>query len=151
MKYSITLMMCTALGAALAVLAACSTDGQLVLRDRDKIIATQNELGIATFDLSRVVVVRLKIDAETREVTSLMPVIFAEASMPDGVAKTIFRVEQKTDMLTLFTRDGQSKVAFRVDVPLKDLEARPSVMFPVLDKAGNAVQRKISVEAVFAK
>lgn len=151
MKYSRTLAKCVALSAAVAVLAACSTDGPLVLKDRDKIIATQNELGTATFDLSRVVVVRLKIDEETREVTSLLPVIVAEARMPDGVARTIFRVEQKTDTLTLFTRDGQSKVAYRVDVPVKDLDARPSLMFPVLDKAGNAVQRKISVEAVFAK
>lgn len=151
MKYSRTLAKRIALAAAAAMLAACSTDGPMVMKDHDKIIATQNELGTATFDLSRVVVVRLKIDEQTREVNSLLPVIVAEANMPDGVARTIFRVDQKTDTLTLFTRDGQSKVAYRADIPVKDVSARPSVMFPVLDKAGAAVLRKISVEAVFAK
>lgn len=134
------------------MIGGCSApDGPIVLKDPDKIITTQNELGAATFDLSRVVVVRVKIDDETREVTSLLPVIVAEVRMPDGLARTIFRVEQKTDTLTLFTRDGQSKVAYRVDVPVKDRAARPSVIFPVLDKTGKVVQRKISVEAVFAK
>ena len=130
---------------------ACSSDGPLVVRDSARIVAMQDELSHAGFDLTRVVVVRLKIDEQRREITSLMPVIYSDVPTPEGSAKTIFRIEQKTDTLTLFTRDPKDRLAYRVDVPVKDPAARPSLVFPVLDKSGNAIKRTISVEAVFAR
>lgn len=151
MKYSSAFARLAVLGAAASLAACSSPDGPRVLKDLDRIIASQNELSTATFDLSRVVVVRLRVDNEMREVTSLLPVIAAESRTPDGVARTIFRIDQKSDTLTLFTRDAKSKVAYRADVPVKDPAGRPSLMFPVLDGTGNAVNRKISVEAVFAR
>ena len=151
MHYSSVIARRAVLAATLLLGACSSPDGPLVLKDHDKILETQEQMGTATFDLSRVVVVRLRIDGEIREVTSILPMIVGQSVGPEGLARTIFRVEQKTDTLTLFTRDAQNKIAYRVDIGVNDRQARPSVMFPVLDAAGRAVQRKISVEAVFAK
>ena len=151
MHYSSVIPRSFVLAAALLAGACSSPDGPLVLKDREKILETQDQMSTATFDMSRVVVVRVRVDDETREVTSIMPMIVAQSVGAEGVARTIFRVEQKTDTLTLFTRDAQNKIAYRVDIGVKDHQARPSVMFPVLDRAGNAVQRKVSVEAVFSK
>ena len=141
---------------AAAVLAAilvygCGSNGDTVLKDRAKIVEMQQELGTPSFDLSRVVVVRLTIDNERREVTSIMPVVFSETLVPDGPAKTILRVEQKTDTLILFTRDPREKVAYRTEIPVKDRTARPAIEFPVIDATGRVTKRKIVVENVFAR
>jgi hypothetical protein len=149
MKYSSLPLAAAALAAALVI--GCGSNGDTVLKDRAKIVEMQQELGTPTFDLSRVVVVRLAVGNERREVTSIMPVIFSETLVPDGPAKTILRVEQKTDTLILFTRDPREKVAYRTEIPVKDLAARPAVEFPVIDATGTVTKRKIVVENIFAR
>jgi hypothetical protein len=151
MNYSSLALAAAALAAALILGCSSTSDGGTVLKDRAKIVEMQNELGTPTFDLTRVVVVRLTVDNERREVTSIMPVVFAETLVPDGPAKTILRVEQKTDTLILFTRDPREKVAYRVEIPVKDRSARPTTEFPVIDATGKVTKRKIVVENIFAR
>jgi hypothetical protein len=148
MKYSSLAPVAAALAVVLVL--GCTSDGTVV-KDRAKIVEMQQELGTPTFDLSRVVVVRLTIDNERREVTSIMPVVFSETLVPDGPAKTILRVEQKTDTLILFTRDPREQVAYRTEVPVKDRTSRPSVEFPVIDATGKVTKRKVVVENIFAR
>ena len=77
MHYSSVIARSAVLAAALFAGACSSPDGPRVMKDRDKIIEAQEQMSVATFDLSRVVVVRLRIDDETREVTSILPMIVA--------------------------------------------------------------------------
>lgn len=122
-----------------------------VIDDPAKITATQQELEQATFDLSQVMVAKLKLGDRAIEVTSLTPVIAVQANVGGVQAKTILRFSDKRDMLTLFTRDVKNKKAYRVDVPVADLQAKKSVKFPILSANGEVTEQVVTFDSLLVK
>lgn len=139
--------------AALALmLAACSTGSNnvAVIRESSRILQIQTELEQATLDLSKVVVARMTLDGQPAEVSSLSPAVIAEAKMPDGAAKTIFRFNKERDTLVFFTRDGKNGIAYRADLPVAGAEGK-SLVFPVLNADGSTSEKKISIVRVIVR
>lgn len=139
--------------AVVLILAACSTgtsNNVSVIRESSRILQIQAEMEQGVPDLSKVVVARMKIDGVPAEVSSVSPVIMAEARVPDGVAKTIFRFNKERDTLVFFTRDGKNGTAYRADLPIAGAEGK-SVVFPVLNADGSTSEKKITIDRVIVR
>jgi hypothetical protein len=138
---------------ASVMLHGCVGDNITVIRENDKGLEMQDWLvSAAEIDLSRVVVAKIRLGGEPREVTSILPMVIAEAKTENGVARTIFRLNAKTDTLTLFTRDGKNKTAYRADIPIQAAakDAQP-VKFPIIEPNGKLTEKAIVIEKVLSR
>src|SRR5450432_1774595 len=84
----------------------------------------------ASMDFSHVVVVRLQNDGKRLEVASIMPVVVAQTQVSGQLAKTIFRVNDTTDGLVLFSRDLMNGKSYPTEMKFSELEAKKGFTFP---------------------
>jgi len=134
------------------MLAACSTGSNnvSVIRESSRILQIQAEMEQGVPDLSKVVVARMKMDGQPAEVTSVTPAVMAEARMPGGTAKTIFRFNKERDMLVFFTHDGRNGTAYRADLPVASAEGK-SLVFPILNADGTTSEKKITIDRIIIR
>ena len=131
-----------------ATLSACGTDPLEPTRiaDPEEALALQRALkGSRNFDLSRVVVARLKLDGEPYEVTSLLPATISSSRTGESAAATVFAFSQPRDSFILFTRDADSGGAYRLVVALAEWEPGSAIDFPVVNPDGTITDRRVEL------
>jgi len=131
-----------------AALSACGTDRLEPTRiaDPEEALALQRELkGSRNFDLSRVVVARLKLDGEPYEVTSLLPATISSARTGESPAATVFAFSQPRDSFILFTRDADGGGAYRLEVSLAQWDPGSAINFPVVNPDGTVTDRRVEL------
>jgi hypothetical protein len=110
-----------------------------------KIVAAQKALEKPTPNFDRVIVLRMLMEGQRVEVTSIAPSsIVAE---PARGNLTIFNIgDRKT--LILFTRDGKNIKGYRREIPLAELQPGATFRFPVAQDPGVVVEREFVVDKV---
>jgi hypothetical protein len=144
-----------AASAVLVVLPACGPSdtpppppGPIASSGTDPHAQTQAEMEKASLDFSHVVIVRLRADGERLEVASIMPSVVAEAEVSGQHAKTIFRVNDTTDGLVLFSRDLFNGKSYRTEITFSDLESRKGFTFPVVQADGSLQEKQFTLERI---
>jgi len=102
----------------------------------------------ASMDFSHVVVVRLQNDGKRLEVASIMPAIVAHAQVSGQEAKTIFRINDATDGLVLFSRDLVNGKSYRTEMKFSELEAKKGFAFPVVQADGTLQEKQYTLEKI---
>lgn len=114
-----------------------------VMEGADNIVAMQKSLEMPGGGLEKVMILRLVVDGQRLEVTSLGPtVIVAEAARGN---RTIFNLGGQK-FLTLFTRDGKNIRGYRLDIPVGDLLSGKEFRFPVAQDSGDVVEKRIVID-----
>jgi len=114
----------------------------------DPHLAEQEALAKGTPDFSNLMVVRLQSDGRRVEVTSVLPAKVAETIISGQSAKTIFRINEKSDGLILFSRDLPNGKSFRTDLSIADLEKQKSFSFPVVQPDGSLSKHSFVLEKI---
>lgn len=144
-----SLMRVALAGLAACALLACSRGPQVVAATpNDPHGVLQAELEKGNPDLNNLTVVRLQADGKRMEVTSVLPAVVAEAVVAGVSAKTIFRLNDKTDGLVLFSRDILNGKSSKVDLPFAELETRKGFTFPVVQPDGSLKEQSFTLEKV---
>jgi hypothetical protein len=102
----------------------------------------------ASMDFSHVVIVRLQNDGKRLEVASIMPRVVGEAQVSGQHAKTIFRVNDATDGLVLFSRDLLNGKSYRTEMKFSELEAKKGFTFPVVQADGSLREKQYTLEKI---
>ena len=123
--------------------------GNAELNARDAHLVEQQAMEKGSMDFSNLVIVRLKSNGELLEVTSVLPATVAEAKLSGQPAKTIFRVNANGSGLVIFSRDALNGKSFRTELLFSELEQTRSFSFPVVQPAGDLVQRSFTLDGVF--
>lgn len=109
----------------------------------DTIIAMQKELEKPSFQLDRVSVLRMTMNGEKLEVSSIAPtVIFATQAAGN---RTVLNLATEKDKLVLFTRDGRKIKAYRTSIPVAELQPGKTFSFPVAQDPGEVVTKQFTV------
>lgn len=140
-------LLCVAL---LAALAGCDKPAS-VQPPAEKIDAhakMQAELEAGTPEFSHVVSVRLSGEGKRVEVSSVLPITIAEATLSGQSAKTIFRVNPAGDALILFSRDLQKGSSFRTEIKFSELESKKGFAFPVVQPDGSLREQRFELERI---
>lgn len=95
-----------------------------------------------------IVVVRLQHEGRRMEVSSIFPMVLAEATVGGQVAKTIFRVSDASDALVMFSRDLPGKKSLKTELAFAQLGAGQSFSFPVVQADGSLKESQFSFERV---
>lgn len=95
-----------------------------------------------------IVVVRLQHEGRRMEVSSIFPIVLAEATVGGEVAKTIFRVNDASDALVMFSRDLPGKKSLKTELAFAQLVAGQPFSFPVVQSDGSLKESKFSFERV---
>ena len=119
--------------------------------DPDQALAMQHRLRAQNLDVGRITVARLRVDGEPLEVTSLLPVIVAEARINNGSAYTIFRFSADREHLVLFTRDPATGEGVRLDLARAEWRQGRVIQFPVLDASGALRPRAIELHRLIER
>jgi hypothetical protein len=136
------------------MLSACATDSLEPTRivDPEEALALQREIkGSRNFDLSRVSVARLKLDGEPLEVTSLLPATISRSRTGGSPAATVFAFSRPRDSFILFTRDGDSGGAYRLEVPLAQWKPGSAINFPVVNPDGTVTNRRVELVHILVR
>lgn len=96
----------------------------------------QSEMEAAGGSFEKVVVVRLQLDGQRMEVSSILPLLLVDANLQGQSAKTIFRINDRADGLVLFSRDIPNAKSYRTELPLTQLSAKKEFSFPVVQADG---------------
>lgn len=110
----------------------------------------QAELEKASMNFAKVIVVRLQQDGKRLEVSSVAPAVVAETSVGGLTAKTIFRISDNSEALTLFSRDLRNGKSFRTELALAQLETKRQFSFPVVQADGSLRELSFAVERIVA-
>jgi len=117
----------------------------------DPHLAEQTALEKGMMDFSNVLVIRLQSEGKRIEVTSVLPAIVAETSLAGQTAKTIFRVNEKSDGLILFSRDLPNGKSSRTEMTLAELEQKKSFSFPVVQPDATLKERAFTLEKIIRR
>lgn len=138
------------LGLIFAVLVpACANQATWTTIDgADKIIAAQKELERPAFITNPALIVRLDVDGKRIDVSSLVPTeIVIERAKGN---RTIFNLSDRKN-LVLFTRDGRNIKGYKLVVPIAELVPGKTIVFPVVQEPGEAVEKQLKVLQVIEK
>ncbi|HEY6896982.1 MAG TPA: hypothetical protein VI279_06950 [Rhodocyclaceae bacterium] len=114
-----------------------------VIEGASNIVAQQIELEKPSLSLDRVMILRMTINGERADVSSLVPgVIVAE---PNRGNRTIMNLSDRKK-LVLFTRDGLHIKGYRSEIPVEQLTAGRTFVFPVAQNPGEVVDKTFVVE-----
>jgi hypothetical protein len=134
---------------AMALLvSACGPSAPPVPGASDVHAQLQAEMEKGSMDFGSVTIVRLLRDGKRLEVASVAPTFVAQAAIGTVQAKTIFRVNDKGDALTLFTRDLPNGRSFKSELTFAQLESGKQFTFPVVQADGQVREEKFSVERI---
>lgn len=138
---------------ALGLLAACQPSGSGGRNisppvANDPHLAMQLDLERGGMDLSNLVIVRLTEGSKRVEVTSMQPAVLASIEIDRQTAKTIFRINQSSDALILFSRDLPNARSFRSELQLTELEARKGFVFAVVQPDGSLKEKSFVLEKI---
>lgn len=95
-----------------------------------------------------IVVVRLQYEGRRIEVSSIFPIVLAEAAVGGQVAKTIFRVSDAGDALVMFSRDLPGRKSLRTELAFAQLSAGQLLSFPIVQADGSLKESKFTFERV---
>lgn len=131
------------------LVSACSQgfeESMVNIKDNDKTLERMGELQkSAGFDFSKITVARIEIDGEKFQITSLRPEKLS-AGGKGNASVTLMLFNDKHDKLIFFTRDGQKKIGYEIQLPLADFERKKEILFPVVDvKSGQVADKTISL------
>lgn len=142
-----------------ALLTACASNEALrgdwsVFEDAENptnaiqtLLKMNRDLDKPTFNLDRVLVLRMTIDGKRLEVTSLAPTSII--SEPNRGNLTLFNMGDRKS-LVLFTRDGKNIRAYRKEIPLDQIKPGMSLRFPVAEDPGNIVLKEITFDRLIS-
>ena len=99
-------------------------------------------------DFGHVVLVRLRTGGKRLEVASIMPTVVAEAQLAGQSAKTIFRVNDTTDGLVLFSRDLLNGSSYRTEMKFPDLKTKKGFSFPIVQADGSLREKQYTLEKI---
>jgi len=106
---------------------------------------------LVNFDLSKVVVARLKINGKTVDVTSMKPVRVSSFKSDKGLSVTLLVFDKAKENLIFFSQDSLSNKGYEHKISVEDLKAKKAFSFPVLDKDGKLVSRVITPISLIIK
>lgn len=129
-------------------LAGCGPSAPPVPGAPDTHAQLQAEMEKGTMDFGKVTIVRLLRDGTRLEVASVLPSVVAKATVGTEVAKTIFRVTDKGDALTLFSRDLQNRRSFKTELTFAQLEERRQFTFPIVQPDASLREETFSLERI---
>jgi predicted small lipoprotein YifL len=108
----------------------------------------QAAMEAGTIDFSNLLIVRLQSEGKRLEVTSVLPATVAEASVSGQSAKTIFRVNEKSNGIILFSRDLLNGKSFRTEMTITEIEQKKSFNFPVVQPDASLKERSFTLEKI---
>jgi len=134
---------------AVLLVSACSRgfeESMVNINDNNKTLERMQELEkSAGFDFSKISVARIEIDGERYQITSLRPEKLSVGGKGNE-SVTLMLFNDKHDKLIFFTRDGQKKLGYEVQLPLAEFEQKKEILFPVVDvKSGQVINKTISL------
>lgn len=134
-----------------AFLAACSGDeSKPVPLSAEETAAFVHDLR-PDFDLSSVLVIRLDIDGQLVEATSLFPVVLPMTLTPrTGAARTWLLFDNDKTILRFVTR-GRDGSAQRLDIPVGDLVEGYGFTLPIAQTDGNVTPSRVTVREFIRK
>lgn len=138
-----------AIAVCLISLAACTSQPTWTVIDgAERIVAQQRELEKPSFNLDKVVIIRMTVDGKRLDVSSVSPtVLVAEQARGN---KTIFNVSDR-QTLVLFTRDGRNIKAYREEIPVSELTPGRSIRFLVAQDPGEVVEKTLVINQVLVQ
>ena len=127
---------------------ACATPDWRTITDVKEIAATRAAVNKASpdLDLSRIIVLRLQLDGQRVEVTSLAPSVIGAAKGGPPGARTVFAFTAARDKLVLFGQNVPEFKGFYQEIPFAELQPGKSFRFPVVQEDGSVVEKKFTVE-----
>ena len=132
---------------------ACAAPEWRTITDVREIAATRTAVNKASsnLDFSRVIVLRLQLDGQRVEVTSLAPsVIGAEKGGVPG-ARTVFAFTPERDKLVLFGQNVPEFKGFHQEIPFAELQPGKNFRFPVVQEDGRVVEKEFTVEKLITQ
>lgn len=141
--------------AACSLLTACKPSPpatpSAALMANDPHVLLQAEMEKASMDFSQMVVVRLMSNGKRLEATSALPLVVAETQVNGHLSKTIFRINDKRDGITLFSRDLPNGKSFRTELSLAELEQKKSFSFPVVQPDASLKEHSFELEKIIVR
>jgi predicted small lipoprotein YifL len=110
--------------------------------------AEQAALETGTLDFSNLLIIRLQSEGKRLEVTSVLPAVVAETTVSGQSAKTIFRVNEKSTGIVLFSRDLPNGKSFRTELTIAELEQNKTFNFPVVQPDASLKERSFALEKI---
>jgi hypothetical protein len=108
----------------------------------------QADMEKAGINVNHVVVVRLQKDGSPLEVTSIFPRMVSEGQVSGQRAKTIFRINDTSDGLVLFSRDLVNGKSYRTEMKFSELEAKKGFTFPEVQKDGSLKEQQYTLKKI---
>jgi len=106
---------------------------------------------LVNFDLSKVIVARLKIEGKTVDVTSMKPVRVSSFKSDKGLSVTLLVFDKAKENLIFFSQDSLANKGYEHKITVEELKAKQAFSFPVIDKDGALVSRTITPISIIIK
>jgi len=125
---------------------------QFVLDSKVNLKERQLELQkLATFDISKVYLARLKIDGSLFEVTNLKPARISSFKTDKGLSVTLLVFDKNKENLIFFTHDSIEDKGYEHTLNVEDLKAKKTFSFPVIKDNGKLVNSVVTPVALIVK
>ena len=132
-------------------LGACATTGWRTITDVKEIAATRTTVNKPSMDLSKVIILRLQVDGNRVEVTSIGPATIGyEKNGPPG-ARTLFSFNTSREKLVLFGQNVPEFKGFYQEIPVSDLLPGKRFSFPVVQEDGSVKDKEFTVEKLISQ
>jgi len=106
---------------------------------------------LVNFDLSKVVIARLKIEGKTVDVTSMKPVRISSFKSDKGLSVSLLVFDKAKENLIFFSQDSLANKGYEHKISVEELKAKKAFSFPVIAEDGALVSRTITPISLIIK
>lgn len=98
-------------------------------------------------DLSNVIVVRMMVDGERKEATSVTPAFISKTGEGENESYTVFRFTKDKNTLNLFSRDPETGKGYQASITRQELAKHKNFVFPMI-KEGKLKKVRFTINAI---